>query len=89
VDHETSKAGWDLYFFGIPLIALLVFGFFRLDQVFTSRHKGRRPPRRPPAVIDKKETSMRSDPDGRSWDEQSGDTRGSVPRETGGRSPRQ
>jgi hypothetical protein len=26
-----------MYLFGIPIIALLVFGFFRLDQVFTSR----------------------------------------------------
>ena len=37
MDTMASKAGWDVYLFGIPLIALLVFGFFRLDQVFTSR----------------------------------------------------
>jgi hypothetical protein len=70
VDHNGSPAGWDIYFFGIPLVAMLVFGFFKLDQVFTSRKGGgARLTRRPPAVVDKNETSMRSDPDGRSWDD--------------------
>jgi len=69
VDHNSSRAGWDVWMFGIPLLALLFFGFFRLDQVFASRRKGKRPAtRRRPAVIDKTEASMRSDPDGRSWD---------------------
>jgi hypothetical protein len=71
LDHNATKAGWDLYLFGIPLIALLVFGFFKLDQVFTARRGGAGVTRRPPPVVDKTETSMRSDPDGRSWDEES------------------
>jgi hypothetical protein len=69
VDQNTSHAGWDVYLFGIPLIALLVFGFFRLDQVFTSGKARQREPRRPPSLKDKREESMLSDPDGRSWDE--------------------
>ena len=65
----ASKAGWDVYLFGIPLIALLVFGFFRLDQVFTSR-KNQNPDASRPSPERKHEKSMLSDPDGRPWDDQ-------------------
>jgi hypothetical protein len=70
MDTIASKTGWDVYLFGIPLIALLVFGFFRLDQVFTSRKA--QPPvgSRPSTDSKRKEKSMRSDPDGRPWDDQ-------------------
>ena len=70
MDVNISKAGWDIFMFGIPLIALLVFGFFRLDQVFTGR-KNRTPREVPdPNPSSKRhEKSMRSDPDGRPWDE--------------------
>jgi hypothetical protein len=68
LDHDTSKAGWDIYVFGAPLIALLFFGFFRLDQVFMARKHSAPRPRHRPAVVDKDGASMRSDPDGRSWD---------------------
>jgi hypothetical protein len=71
LDHNATEAGWDLYLFGIPLLAMLVFGFFKLDQVFTSRRGSAGVTRRRPPVVDKTETSMRSDPDGRSWDEES------------------
>lgn len=69
MDHNASSAAWDVWVFGIPLLALLFFGFFRLDHFFTSRKKGpAKKPRRRPAVVDKTGASMRSDPDGRSWD---------------------
>jgi hypothetical protein len=69
VDYNSSRAGWDVWVFGIPLLALLFFGFFRLDRIFTSRKKGPgSATRRRPAVVDKTGASMRSDPDGRSWD---------------------
>ena len=71
MDHNATKTGLDLYLFGIPLLAMLVFGFFKLDQVFTSRRGRAGVTRRPPPVVDKTGTSMRSDPDGRSWDEES------------------
>jgi hypothetical protein len=66
-------ASWDTFLFGIPLVALLVFGFFRLDQVFTARKKHSAPTRQPspvvhPPVIHKDETTMLKDPDGRLWD---------------------
>jgi len=62
-------AGKDIFLFGIPLIAFLIFGFFRLDQVFTGRRKHSH--EAPPAPSDKRhERSMRSDPDGTPWDEE-------------------
>jgi len=69
MDTIASKAGWDVYLFGIPLIALLVFGFFRLDQVFTSR-KNQNPNAPGPSLGRKHEKSMLSDPDGRPWDDE-------------------
>jgi hypothetical protein len=69
MDTIASKAGWDVYVFGIPLIALLVFGFFRLDQVFTSRKNQSPETHRPSPGRDRQEKSMRSDPDGRPWDD--------------------
>jgi len=68
MDQTTSKASWDTLLFGIPLIALLVFTFFRLDQVFAAHKRGSAPVRRPPPVVHKDETTMLSDPDGRPWD---------------------
>ena len=66
---DTSKAGWDIFLFGIPLIAFLIFGFFRLDQVFTFRKRAMPP--KPDALPSSKrhEKAMRSDPDGRPWDD--------------------
>jgi len=69
MDQHASRTGWDVFLFGIPLIALLVFGFFRLDQVFTARKGGTFAARRPKPEVDKHEKSMRTDPDGRPWDE--------------------
>jgi len=70
MENTISNAGWDVFLFGIPLIALLIFGFFRLDQVFTARKKDLAASRRPDPVKDKGGKSMRSDPDGRPWDDQ-------------------
>ena len=72
MDVMAAVIGWDaskdVYFFGIPLIALLVFGFFRLDQVFTG-HKSQNPKVPDPNPASKRhEKSMCSDPDGRPWD---------------------
>ena len=68
MDTNTPRSGWDVFLFGIPLIALLVFGFFRLDEVFTAR-KGGKQDRRPASSPEPKRRPMNSDPDGRSWDE--------------------
>jgi hypothetical protein len=66
---DLSQAGSDVYLFGIPLIALLVFGFFRLDEVFTFRKREHVDPPGPLPVSKRHERSMRSDPDGRPWDD--------------------
>ena len=51
------------------IMALLVFGFFRLDQVFTARkNHPREVPDLNPASK-RHERKMCSDPDGRPWDE--------------------
>ena len=69
MDADVSKAGWDIFVFGIPLIAFLVFGFFRLDQSYTSRKQGSTFPRPAGSELREHVRSMRSDPDGRPWDE--------------------
>jgi hypothetical protein len=68
VDTNAPKAGWDLFLFGVPLIALLFFGFFRLDEVFTAR-KGNERDRRAPSTPERRKSPIGTDPDGRSWDE--------------------
>lgn len=68
MDINVSRAGWDVFLFGIPLIALLVFGFFRLDQVFTSHKKSPGDVQKPAPTIRQRQKSMTSDPDGRPWD---------------------
>ena len=68
MDTNAPRSGWDLYLFGIPLIALLVFGFFRLDEVFTKRKRDTGKPRPSPTAA-RTVQSMHSDPDGRLWDE--------------------
>lgn len=69
MDSHSSKAGWDVVLFGIPLIAFLIFGFFRLDEVFTSRKHGS-PPQRTSTSPDKpNRKSIGTDPDGRPWDD--------------------
>jgi len=62
----TSNSDWDTYALGIPLIALLVIGYFRLDEVF-ARKGQRRPTRRIVPVIVDDDSSMERDPDGRPW----------------------
>ena len=69
LDQHAARAGWDVYFFGIPLILLLIVGFFRLDEVFTKKKDGEPVSRRLPPVMPEKTRITGSDPDGRSWDE--------------------
>ena len=69
MDINIGKAGWDVFLFGIPLIAFLIFGFFRLDQVFTSHKKTSADVQKPSANLRHREKLMTSDPDGRPWDD--------------------
>ncbi len=69
MDINLGKAGGDVFLFGVPLIALLIFGFFRLDQVFTSHKKTVTDVPKPSANHRHPEKLMTSDPDGRPWDD--------------------
>ncbi len=69
IDSGISRGGWDIALLGIPLIALLVFGVFRLDEVSTSRKHQSAIPGSPPQGNEPRRKSMQSDPDGRPWDD--------------------
>ena len=66
---DVSKAGWDVFLFGIPLIAFLVLAFFRLDQVFTFRNHEKAGKPVEPEAMKRHPRSMCSDPDGRPWED--------------------
>jgi hypothetical protein len=65
--HPSIHAGWDNMMFGVPLCAVLLFGYFRVDEIFGVRKHPHTPP--PPAlpVIDPGDESILTDPDGRPW----------------------
>ncbi len=65
--HPLTE-GLDVYFFGIPLIALLFFGYFRLDETFTMKKRTPNPAQRPVPAVDRNGKSMCTDPDGRPWE---------------------
>lgn len=58
---------WDEFILIVPLVALLVFGYFRVDEIFGKKKQahGMRRPSQPAA--DPAEESMMTDPDGRPW----------------------
>lgn len=59
---------WDTLFFGVPLLALLLVGFFRLDEAFATRkttvHDNQTADRH---TVRSHRSPMASDPDGRPW----------------------
>lgn len=60
-------SGLDVFMFGIPLIVLLVFGYFRLDEIFTRKRPTEPAHKQPPTIHADPET-MGSDPDGKPWE---------------------
>jgi hypothetical protein len=68
--HPLTE-GWDVFVFGIPLVALLFFGYFRLDETFTTKKRTPVPTPGPIPVIERDGKSMCTDPDGRPWETQS------------------
>jgi hypothetical protein len=69
VDQTVSSLGSDWILFGIPLIALLAFTFFRLDSVFTSHKKNRSGNHASPSSPIRKGRPLGIDPDGRALDD--------------------
>ena len=68
--QATLNTGWDTFVFGIPLIALLFIGYFRLDEFFTSSKNAPASRPRPIPTSVKECSTMLSDPDGRPWNSQ-------------------
>jgi hypothetical protein len=63
--EDVVKSGWETYLLGIPLIALLLIGVFRLDElILKPKNKPRRQPR-PPRGVDEDGREILSDPDGK------------------------
>ncbi len=63
MDQSILKSGRDSLLVAVPLIALLLVGFFRLDEWFFRPAKS--PRRRPPARgVDPEGRPLFSDPDG-------------------------
>lgn len=62
---------WDVYLLGIPLLALLFFGYFRLDEVFTSKKTRQEPPSRTVPTVEAMRDRMGTDPDGTPWEKRS------------------
>jgi hypothetical protein len=60
--------GPEVFLFGIPLIALLFFGYFRLDETFTMRKRVPNQVPGPTSVVHRDGKSMCTDPDGRPWE---------------------
>jgi hypothetical protein len=76
--EEALKSGWETYLIGVPLIALLLIGVFRLDElILKPREKPRRPPLPlPPGIVERDGPEILSDPNspprrrrGRYWRE--------------------
>ena len=66
--HETVIASqWDTLLFAVPFLSLLVFGFFRLDEVFVALKRPQGFARRAPSGVDEDGVQILSDPDGRLW----------------------
>ncbi|KAA6456865.1 hypothetical protein DYQ86_23715 [Acidobacteria bacterium AB60] len=70
--HTHINDGPDVFLFGIPLVALLFFGYFRLDETFTLRKRVPAPLPGPAPVVDKDGEPVGTDPDGRPWEKGSG-----------------
>jgi hypothetical protein len=65
VDPTTNR---DEVFLILPLIALFVFGYLRVDEIFGPKKPHAHPTPRPSqTVADPSDTALMTDPDGRPW----------------------
>lgn len=64
VNDATLMTGNDIYLIGIPLIFILLFAFFRVDELI-SKPKKKLKRRRPSYQIGEDGEPVLSDPDGR------------------------
>ena len=65
--HETMiTSSRDTILIGLPFLAMLIVGFFRLDEIFTARPRSG-PRRGPVAGLDADGEPLLCDPDGQRW----------------------
>jgi hypothetical protein len=65
VQEIVTSSAWDTSLLAIPFLALLFFGFFRLDEVFASRKQDGERPARVLGGMDENGEPIVCDPDGR------------------------
>jgi hypothetical protein len=65
VQEIVTGSAWDTSLLAIPFLALLFFGFFRLDEVFAGRKKDGERPARVLGGMDEHGEPIVCDPDGR------------------------
>jgi hypothetical protein len=65
VHEAVLNSGWDNLLLGAPLIGLLFFGYFRLDQVFTAKGHAGHSQRRAFSGVGEDGEPLVHDPDGR------------------------
>ncbi len=66
VNPNPPHENWNDILLFVPLVALLIFGYFRVDEIFGSkRYTGHTRPSHPPEHP--AESNWRADPDGRPW----------------------
>jgi hypothetical protein len=58
---------WDTILVGIPFLAMLMIGFFRLDEVFARPKSRVSAQRRPASGLDEDGLQILCDPDGQRW----------------------
>jgi hypothetical protein len=65
--HDAILSSFrDTLLFGIPSLGFLIFGIFRLDELFAAPKQASKQ-RRPPCGMDEDGNPLLSDPDGRLW----------------------
>ena len=64
--EEALKSGWETGLIGIPLIALLLIGVFRLDELILKPRKkpSRLPLPLPPGIVERDGPEIQADPEG-------------------------
>lgn len=65
MQNPIAGSSLDTLLFGMPLLSLLVFGFFRLDTVFAAQKRSALALRRAPSGVDPDGMPILTDPDGR------------------------
>jgi hypothetical protein len=67
MNPTVENANWDNLMLCIPLVGLLIFGYFRVDEIFGPKKPTTHPSHPTIPVRDPAEPSLMTDPDGTPW----------------------